>query len=291
MGLSELLCKIFESSDILSFVGVCFFGFIVYYQTKKLHKENLNLQEKTLNLESNNLKWSTFTYLSIKSIGIYVAEANKLKETMNYGKYKSIQKEGHIDFDILLFGGNYTFTEEELKSNPVFLKEPDGTKTVRYLPPFNTNREFCDYIYDITLNFTGQSSREMCINEILLNSIELEIGETEQTCNRVEWDAKILKVKPISIKSYHVAINSNYNHEFTIKCRIYYTADNLNILKNPYGLSLILDISYINILGVRTDCSQFISLTENKTNERFSLYSIKDESIGINDIVSLNSNS
>ena len=65
---SEKQNTVFEGSHLLAYAGACIFGLAVYWQTRKIHKKNQELQESLLRIEDYNLQYNTFAYLNILRI-------------------------------------------------------------------------------------------------------------------------------------------------------------------------------------------------------------------------------
>jgi len=65
---SDVPNTIFTGYHLLAYAGACIFGLAVYWQTRKIHKKNQELQERSLRLENHNLQYNTFVYLNVIKI-------------------------------------------------------------------------------------------------------------------------------------------------------------------------------------------------------------------------------
>lgn len=59
---------IFSGYHLLAYAGACIFGLAVYWQTRKNSIKNRELQERSLRLEDDNLRYNTFVYLKVLKI-------------------------------------------------------------------------------------------------------------------------------------------------------------------------------------------------------------------------------
>lgn len=59
---------IFAGYHLLAYAGACIFGLAVYWQTRRIHKKNQELQQRSARLENYNLQYNTFVYLNILRI-------------------------------------------------------------------------------------------------------------------------------------------------------------------------------------------------------------------------------
>ena len=65
---SEAPNTVFSGYHLLAYAGACIFGLAVYWQTRKTSMKNQEIQERSLRLEDDNLRYNTFVYLKVLKI-------------------------------------------------------------------------------------------------------------------------------------------------------------------------------------------------------------------------------
>lgn len=65
---AETQNTIFSGYHLLTYAGACIFGLAVYWQTRKTNRKNQEIQERSLRLEDDNLRYNTFVYLKVLRI-------------------------------------------------------------------------------------------------------------------------------------------------------------------------------------------------------------------------------
>jgi len=272
--------KGFEASDILAYVGVCIFGGLVYYQTQKLHKQNICLQEQTLNLENNNLKYNTFVYLSVDKI---IAEGEHQKAIKTYKLNKSIPIPSKVNpSQANSFRFEYETKNEEAGQHSTRIMTINPYEGVSYSS--ETNPEFVlwttpniflqttkyspveAYYTPIQLIFLAKSSRDFFVNRIEIGNFELDLICEE---NKHHWLGSQIEKPLIVVSGALPEINqNNCDHQFNIKLHLCHNYEDL-LEKNTFNaITAKFIVTYVNLFGVRTKCTQEVTFGEKDLRTR-----------------------
>lgn len=188
----DLLCRLLENADILSFFGVCIFGYLVHSQTKKLHNENLRLQNKTIELEEENLKNNTYTFLSIENIKINALvwwenrniKTYKLENSIPLVPLDNDSNKMHIGFKK---SDHETHWEVINPYEGVLYEEAINPELVMWEKrhvnhPSIKVSEIKTYYTPIQLCFFSKSSRNSHVNEIEISNLEISLAGKSLRC-------------------------------------------------------------------------------------------------------------
>ena len=282
---------IFAGYHLLAYAGACIFGLAVYWQTRKNHKKNQELQERSLRLENHNLQYNTFVYLNVlmvetsadfttvKTVPLNKAIAWPLNvKAAHYfhcfGEVppelqQQLDKLPDLDYKALGYSEDYKADVVEKMAwidfertslcidiySGVFMNASPSPQLVLWTGGLITPRYY-EYYTPIYLRFCAKSTREnFFVSEIEVSSFRLtlrcEKGNSYVFDTRVE--------EPLIIKTMAMANSNKYSncdHVFSVELHLCHSYAELLHISKYQSMDIEIDATYINTFGVRTKRKQ-----------------------------------
>ena len=213
--------------QILSTLAMLLISGIAVWQTKVAHNQNRELAKQNVQLSESTMKFNAFSYLIISSVTLPGFTLTKLDTTKKRENY------GHDNI--------------ESYANLVLFTAP-----------------YASYKYEFAMCFKAECSREFFINKIKIHYISMDIDtsapEGSEGSVHIAWGEYNNKCTTCEITADHDITDSGWQHYFDVTYKIYDYSDNLFPLDGSCDLGVFIDFSYVNIIGIRTRCSQFFRL-------------------------------